>query len=443
MLPWGASSAELQTAVNDLPSVEAVTATRTTIPAGSPAYGQGYIYTLTFSAAAAVGPLSMGNVTVDTSRLTSPAPVNDFHVDMLASPTTVAEPAHYNVARMYTGRDCDKLAIGNPSSHQVVTIVSDSATAVGSGQFKLTLGSPTSSQTTWSSTACLPFSLSTDALKQALQTLKGVKNVFVEEHKRNPSVSKGPYYRDLHVWFEGAPEDTPAEWPLLRVNATVNNQPFGSAFGSNYCSSDAGFLGTYVRTMSINDEVACAGGSSEVQTVVIEGKPGQPLGGYFYLYLGGQRSTAITATASAAEVETAVNGFTAVLAGGGKVSVTRYAHIDTPNTGYAWAVTFPASYGDVEAMACDDQHVTGYDVAVNVYPMFNMTITADQSDVSGHFQIRVGSDITTPLSWQATDTAVLTALQVGIITTHDHTFSTSLMLLTDTLSFLPPLVEPH
>ena len=61
--------------------------------------------------------------------------------------------------------------------------------------------------------------------------------------------------------------------------------------------------------------------------------------------------------------------------------------------------------------------MTGYDVAVNVYPMFNMTITADKNDVSGHFQIRVGSDITAPLSWQATDTAVLTALQVGNTTT--------------------------
>lgn len=31
-----------------------------------------------------------------------------------------------------------------------------------------------------------------------------------------------------------------------------------------------------------------------------------------------------------------------------------------------------------------------------------------------YHQIRVGSDITIPLSWQATDTAVLTALQVGV-----------------------------
>ena len=442
LLPWGISGADMQAAVNDLPSVEAVTATRTTIKAGSPSYSQGYIYTLTLTATAAVGPLSMGNVTVDTSRLTSAGPVNDFHVDILASPTTVTEPAHYNVARMYTG-DCDKLAVGGPSSHQVVTIVTDSTTAVGSGQFKLTLGSPTSSQTTWSSTACLPFSVSTDALKQALQSLRGVKNVFVEEHKRNPSAVTGPYYRDLHVWFEGAPEDTPAEWPLLRVNASVNNQPFASAFGSNYCSSDAGFPGTYVRTQAINDEVACAGGSPEVQTVIIEGKPGQPLGGYFYLYLGGQQSTAIAATASAVEVETAVNAFATVMSGGGKVSVTRYTHLDTPYTGYAWAVTFPASYGDVEEMACDDQHVTGYDVAVNVYPLFNMTITADQSDVAGHFQIRVGSDITVPLSWQATDTAVLTALHVSI--THYYPNMTYFInALPSYLSFtIAPLAFPN
>ena len=30
------------------------------------------------------------------------------------------------------------------------------------------------------------------------------------------------------------------------------------------------------------------------------------------------------------------------------VHVTRHVHSDTPNTGYAWVVTFPASMGNVE-----------------------------------------------------------------------------------------------
>ena len=408
LLPWGIGGTDLAAAINDLSTTKGVTATSQTFPAGTPRFGQGYLYTVTVPAAAAVGPLATGNFTVDTARLSSPAPVNDFHVDYLSSSASgLAEPAHYNVQRMYAA-DCSKLGIGARSAHQVVTVVYASPTAgTGTGQFKLTLGSPTSSAGTWSSTPCLPYSVSTDALKGALQGLVGVKNVFVEEHKRNPG-GNGPAYRDLHVWFEGAAQDI--DWPLLRQNATLNGQNYAGSLGAQYCSPDANFPGTYVSVGAVNDELACANGSPEVQTVVVEGRPGLPLGGYFYLYLGGAQTAAISANASAADVEAAVSALPAVASGGQSVSVTRFAHGDTIYRGYAWAVTFPAAYGDVEQMAVDDQYVTGYDVAVNVYPMFNMTVTADKNDVSGHFQLRVGADVTWPLSHQATDSAVLTAL---------------------------------
>jgi hypothetical protein len=43
--------------------------------------------------------------------------------------------------------------------------------------------------------------------------------------------------------------------------------------------------------------------------------------------------------------------------------------------------------------------------------MVNVTITADNQDISGHFQIAIGSEVTVPLSHDASDSAVLTALQ--------------------------------
>eukprot|EP01039_Chlorochromonas_danica_P018307 gene18307-21978_t len=67
--------------------------------------------------------------------------------------------------------------------------------------------------------------------------------------------------------------------------------------------------------------------------------------------------------------------------------------------------------GDVDWLVVDDKHVTGDNVGVAVYPLFNVTTLADNNDISGHFTIRIGSESTVPLSYQATDSKVLNAVQ--------------------------------
>ena len=39
------------------------------------------------------------------------------------------------------------------------------------------------------------------------------------------------------------------------------------------------------------------------------------------------------------------------------------------------------SHGDVEKISLDDQHVTGVDIGLNNYDMFNMTTTAESATV--------------------------------------------------------------
>jgi hypothetical protein len=74
-------------------------------------------------------------------------------------------------------------------------------------------------------------------------------------------------------------------------------------------------------------------------------------------------------------------------------------------------VTFPAQLGNVEYMVADDQHVSGVRAGVAVYPLVNVTMTADQADIGGHFALTLGNERTVSLSWDATDGAVLNAVQ--------------------------------
>jgi hypothetical protein len=394
LLPWGVSGDELATAINDLAFSEGVSATRTVLSAST--YGQGYLYTVVLIEEL----IPVGNFSLDISRLSSQAAVNNFRVDLLSRSIVVA-PSSYKVQRMY--KDCGVLAIGAKSAHQVVSIETTRVDNYGSGSFRLTLGSPSSSY--YAETDCLPYSVTTDALQIALEALEGVDNVFVEEYKRNLGVFANSF-RDLHVFFEGFAKDV--EWPMFRANDSDNGN-YWSGLGSSSCSRDPAY-GSYpvkATVLTVDDRVACIGGSPEIQTVIIEGKTGQSLGGYFYLYLNGEKSLPVSATASAEDMASAVNTFSAV----DRVSVTRYTHYDTPFAGYAWVITFPSEYGDVEQLGINDKYVTGLNIAVNVYPMVNISMTADQDDISGHFQIAIGSQSTVSLSFDATDSTVLTALQ--------------------------------
>lgn len=390
LLPWGASAAQVAAALNDFPYLEGVTVQASPVIAH---YGQGYEYDITTTSE--IGALVSSNFssstlfTVDTSQLTSGSLTAAFVVNFFErTPGSQNVPNNYAVQWVYT--DCAKLRVGQYSEHQVLTVTSALADVYGTGSFRLSLGQ--------SATTCIPLTFSTDTLQAALMNLPNVGNVFVEEHKRN-SGSSANAIRDLHIFFEGLSEHL--EWPYLKAVPQTGSSWDGIVLQS--CSSFS-LSSTSVTVTTVSDNIACADGVSDIQVVVLEAKG--PATGYFYLYLNGYRTVSISSTAMAADVERAINS----LPGIAGVSVSRYTHFDAPFSGYAWAVTFPVSYGNVQTFGVDDKYVFGSNAAVNIYPMVNISITADNNDISGHFQINVNEQATIPLSWSATDAVVLNAL---------------------------------
>ena len=130
------------------------------------------------------------------------------------------------------------------------------------------------------------------------------------------------------------------------------------------------------------------------------------LGGSFTLFYGAEESGSLSYDVSAGDMQSEINN----LSGVDGVTVSRYTHLDDPFSGYAWAVTFPATMGNVEALGLNDKHVTGVDIGLNNYNMFNMTTTAENDDIDGHFRIAIGAEFSIPLVHDATNAAVLNAI---------------------------------
>ena len=159
----------------------------------------------------------------------------------------------------------------------------------------------------------------------------------------------------------------------------------------------------------VADNMACVEGSSEKQVIVYESDDTNnvPKGGYFYIYYNGTKSNALSVSATANEVQTVMNSFPML----DDITVNRYTHTDLPYTGYAWVIEFPKRYGNVELLGVDDSHLLGESPAVSVYSLVNISMVADLDDITGSFDIAVGSAVTAvPLAWDATDNAILTAL---------------------------------
>jgi len=145
-------------------------------------------------------------------------------------------------------------------------------------------------------------------------------------------------------------------------------------------------------------------GKSEIQTIVLDSSSSPK--GFFFVYYRGEKSGAISVDSTSAEMANILNEMHSFE----NIQVTKYLYGDGVYNS-AWVVTFPARYGDVEDLVIDDQSVSGVDCAVHVFPMINISIVANKDDLSGFFQIAVGHEITIPLSWDASDAAVLNALQ--------------------------------
>ena len=380
-LPWAASAEDVQAAIANVRSSSTVQVSRTQVSIG---FGTGFEYAI--GMVNEMGTISQSAFAVDISQLQSVSPMNNFG-SIVTTDTEGSYPVNYRYQWVYS--DCKYAAINSSSSHQLIVITTAVPSVYGSGSFRLSFGSET--------TDCISYNASLSDIRSILMQLSLVSDIYLEEFNW---ISAAAAFREVHLFFEG---DLVDEWPILKVVLYDNGRYWGAAY-PNSCEAKS-ISTTEVAVIPVDDNTACSQGSSDVQVVIAEAE--DMLSGSFVLYFQGAPTRPISVDASASDVATALNE---LLPGGG-VSATRFLHRDMPYAGYAWVVTFPEALGNVEYLFADDTHVTGVNPAVAVYPLVNVTMTADVGDISGHFSIAIGSEATIPLSWDATDGAVINAVQ--------------------------------
>ena len=387
-LPWGASAEEVQVAVENVGGSISVIVVRSDYFAG---FGRGYEYALQIENDD--GELSTASsFTVDISQLKSVGFVNNFQFS-LVSETEAFVPSNYRYQWLYN--TCGRTTIGAASDHQVLSIVSAIPDLYGTGSFRLSYGAEL--------TSCIAYNASLDSIRSTFMALENINYVYLEETKR---VANLVAYRDIHIFIQGVVV-AKEFWPSLRLVPYDDGQVWGLNYGSSNCVANS-LPTTSVRVLPVDDYIACSEGSPEVQVVVAEAE--YSLSGYFYLYFNGVKTTALSVDSLAADVRSALNAIITTLTGE-EISVTRYIHVDLPFRGYAWAVTFPASLGNVGFLVADDQYVGGVRAAAAVFPLVNVTISSDLTDISGHFAIALEDETTAPISWDATDGLVLERVQ--------------------------------
>jgi len=381
-IAWDSSEIEVASALEALPNLGEVAVVRTAIANNLiPQYG--YKWTVTFTDT--IGQADV--LIVDESAVRSESLTGT--ITALVSPVqTGIIPADYGQAIVYATPQCDSFSSGRHSPVQELRLMKTGAGTPTAGSYKLTLDGY--------STSCIAYSATASQLRTALLALPNVDDVIVTETAA-PSSYGFPYVYTIR--FLG---DYPSgEWPILRMDLAS----FGKRWPRliNPCTSWAGITSATWSIRSIYEELPCHSGSLEVQAITVEADG--PIGGAFSVYYKGANVATISVDSTADEVQALLNAAATIE----NVQVTKVVHTDA-SVGYAWLVTFVDNTEPVEPLHVVDKFVTGTNSAVGVYPVVNITTTAQKPDISGQFTIRLGTESTSVLSYRATTKKVLEAL---------------------------------
>ena len=148
----------------------------------------------------------------------------------------------------------------------------------------------------------------------------------------------------------------------------------------------------------------CAQGNREIQTIVTEAA--SVMSGTFGLTFRGKRTSELAVESTAAQVRAALLALSSI----SDVEVTRSTTI---SNGYRWYVTFLTSDGPVDRLVVDGAFLGGQDAIINNYETAFITTSKEQDathSIKGTFKIHIGSERTSALAFDCTESAMETAL---------------------------------
>ena len=294
--------------------------------------------------------------------------------------------------------------VGTHHEKQTITVSATSGTMVAGG-FKLGFADGPHSATASLVTSCIAFNAAASDIETALETLTNVTDAVVsrsgdatqgyvftvafvttvpsDKVLGNLVVSEGPAQSNpCTAWVGGSghavtvatTDDAGFDLTYQATAAEVKAEleKFPNVGTVNVVRSLADEEGGFVWTVSFADEsgdlneMTCVTDNFHTNSVISDApcgvstvSDGNQLGGTFILSLGAEETSALAHSATASQVQTALQAFNSIAA----VAVTRGA-ADT-QLGYSWTISFTSNVGDVPLMeSINSLTGTGANIAI-------------------------------------------------------------------------------
>lgn len=323
----------------------------------------------------------------------------------------------YDIIHVNTPNECNKKHVGKSSSKQIFRLLADSPhMKVTAGSYRFQLNNEL--------TNCIPYNASAIFIEAELLMLTGNFDVVVTS-RQEAHYYGFPMEYEIHILGTLSDEIS----SLLTIPKTY--------FGRNECESFAGGTNHRASLTPIHETRSCANGSYEVQVILAESE--SPLGGSFDLHYAGNSVKSIPVSSSSDQIKR----YALSVGIPEPLQVSKLVPYEKPY-GTAWAISFIPSNEARDMIGVVDRFTTGKNVNTKVYPMITISTFSLLDDISGHFRIRMGGEISGKISHLATHRKLLEELykmscigKVVIIGDEYETSSVNMnVLVDDTLEFL-------
>ena len=267
------------------------------------------------------------------------------------------------------------------------------------GTFTLTFNSQTTSR--------IAYNASATEVKDALERLASI--TLVDVSRDNQPSGANPYGFIWTVTFSqdvgnvGAISGSASLITGTAASLTFPTTNDGAA-PTNYKSYELSVESTCGGTYDSTVMGPCAAGNDATQT--IETSAAATITGTFAVSFRGQRTAAIPASATAAQMHAALEQLSTIPS---LVTVSRNA---SSSNGFTWVVTFPSSMGAVDDFVLDGGLLAGTDASIDLYKTVVVYKTAQKHDISGTWVIHLGTEVTGSLAFGCSAADVKTALEL-------------------------------